>query len=98
MTAARPTASCCGGKWETVLISPGKTQEHLCRLLKGFASKLIRRWLDEYLVTSSSEKGPLRIAFPHKVVDSYFPMLFTGKPATGELLGSAIILIVTIGW
>jgi Fic family protein len=52
--------------------------------LKGTASRaIIRRALDEGLVSSSSEKGPLRIAFPNKVVDSYFPMLFTDLPVDG---------------
>jgi Fic family protein len=49
--------------------------------LKGTASRvIIRRALDEGLVASSSEKGPLRIAFPSQVVDSYFPQLFTDLP------------------
>jgi hypothetical protein len=49
--------------------------------LKGTASRvIIRRALDEGLVCSASEKGPLRIAFPYKVVDSYFPQLFTDLP------------------
>lgn len=49
--------------------------------LKGTASRvIIRRALDEGLVGSSSEKGPLRIAFPSKVVDYYFPLLFTDLP------------------
>jgi Fic family protein len=49
--------------------------------LKGTASRvIIRRALDEGLVGSASEKGPLRIAFPYKVVDSYFPQLFTDLP------------------
>ena len=30
---------------------------------------------------SPSEKGPLRIAFPSKVVETYFPWLFTDLPA-----------------
>ena len=52
--------------------------------LKGTASRvIIRRALDEGLVSSSSEKGLLRIAFPNKVVDSYFPMLFTDLPVDG---------------
>ena len=46
--------------------------------LKGTASRaIIRRALDEGLVSSPSEKGPLGIAFPHKVVNSYFPLLLT---------------------
>jgi Fic family protein len=50
--------------------------------LKGTSSRVvIRRALNEDLVASSSEKGPLRIAFPNKVVDAYFPMLFTDLPA-----------------
>lgn len=49
--------------------------------LKGTASRgVIRCALDEGLVASSSEKGPLRIAFPSKVVDSYFPQLFADLP------------------
>jgi hypothetical protein len=44
---------------------------------------VIRRALDEGLVSSSSEKGPLRIAFPNHVVESYFPLLFTDLPVTG---------------
>ena len=40
----------------------------------------IRRALDEGLACSSSEKGPLRIAFPHKVLDAWFPQLFTDLP------------------
>jgi len=49
--------------------------------LKGTASRvIIRRALDEGLICSSSEKGPLRIAFPYKVVDSCFPLLFTDLP------------------
>lgn len=49
--------------------------------LKGTAARaVIRRALDEELVCSSSEKGPLRIAFPHKVLDAWFPQLFTDLP------------------
>ena len=44
---------------------------------------IIRRALDEGLVTSSSEKGPLCIAFPHKVVDSRFPMFVADLPVAG---------------
>lgn len=32
------------------------------------------------LGASASEKGPLRIAFPNQVVESYFPLLFTDLP------------------
>ncbi len=52
--------------------------------LKGTASRGgIRRALDEGLVTSSSEKSPLRIAFPNQVVESYFSLLFTDLPVDG---------------
>lgn len=52
--------------------------------MQGTASRVvIRRALDEGLVSSSSEKGPLRIAFPNHVVESYFPLLFTDLPVTG---------------
>ena len=49
--------------------------------LKGTAARaIIRRALEEELVCSSSEKGPLRIAFPYKVRDAWFPQLFTDLP------------------
>jgi hypothetical protein len=52
---------------------------------KGTSSRvIIRRALDEGLVSSSSEKGPLRIAFPNKVVESYLPQLFTDLPVDGD--------------
>ena len=45
--------------------------------LKGTAARvIIRRALDEGLVCSPSEKGPLRLAFPHHVLDAWFPQLF----------------------
>lgn len=49
--------------------------------LKGTATRaVIRMALDEGLIQSPSEKGPLRIAFPAKVVETYFPRLFTDLP------------------
>jgi hypothetical protein len=49
--------------------------------LKGTAPRVvIRRALAEELVCSSSEKGPLRIAFRHRVLDAWFPQLFTDLP------------------
>jgi Fic family protein len=49
--------------------------------LKGTSARaIIRRALDEGLVCSSTEKGPLSIAFPHKVLDVWFPQLFTDLP------------------
>jgi hypothetical protein len=49
--------------------------------LKGTAARaIIRCALDEGLACSSTEKGPLRIAFPHKVLDVWFPQLFTDLP------------------
>jgi hypothetical protein len=49
--------------------------------LKGTASReVIRKALDEGLVRSTSEKTPLRIAFPSKVVEFYFPHLYTDLP------------------
>ena len=44
------------------------------------ARDVVRRALSEELIQSPSPKGPLRIAFPNKVVDSYFPQLFTDLP------------------
>jgi len=44
--------------------------------LKGSASReVVRKALSEGLVASHTEKGPLRIVFPNKVVDDYFPQL-----------------------
>jgi len=49
--------------------------------LKGTAARVvIRRALDEGLASSPSEKGPLRIAFPHQVLDAWFPQLVTDLP------------------
>lgn len=48
--------------------------------LKGTASReVVRKALDEGLATAT-ERGPLRIAFTSKVVDYYFPLLFTDLP------------------
>ena len=44
------------------------------------ARQVIRLGLDEELLQSLSPKGPLRIAFPAKVLDSYFPRLFLDLP------------------
>ncbi len=41
------------------------------------ARDVVRRALSEELIQSPSPKGALRIAFPNRVVDSYFPQLFT---------------------
>lgn len=49
--------------------------------LKGTAAReVIRKALGEGMVGSPSPKGVLRIAFPAKVVESYFPHLFTDLP------------------
>jgi Fic family protein len=49
--------------------------------LKGTATRVvIRKALSEGLIQSPSEKGPLRIAFPSEVVETYFPRLFTDLP------------------
>lgn len=49
--------------------------------LKGTASReIIRKALEEGLVSSKTEKSALRIAFPSKVVEFYFPLLFTDLP------------------
>lgn len=49
--------------------------------LKGTAARaIIRRALAEGLASSPSEKGPLHIAFPHHVLDAWFPQLFTDLP------------------
>ena len=53
--------------------------------LKGTATReVIRKALDEELVSTPSPKGRLRIAFPNKLVDSYFPQLFTDLPVDVE--------------
>lgn len=49
--------------------------------LKGTAAReVIRKAADEGLVGSYTEKGPLRVSFPNKVVEYYFPNLFTDLP------------------
>lgn len=52
--------------------------------LKGTATrKVIREALREGLIQSPSDKGPLRVAFPtDKVIDYYFPRLFTDLPVS----------------
>jgi Fic family protein len=74
-------------KWVTLLktlvlrgeIPRGEIPEILG--LKGTASRdVIRKALGEGLVSSKSEKSPLKIAFPSKVVEFYFPLLFTDLP------------------
>ncbi|GAA5120406.1 Fic family protein [Luteolibacter yonseiensis] len=53
--------------------------------LKGTASReVIRKALDEGLAYSTTEKGPLRIAFPSKVAEYYFPLLFSDLPVGGS--------------
>ena len=49
--------------------------------VKGTTARdVIRQAVREELVASDSEKRPLRIAFPDKVVEYYFPGLFTDLP------------------
>lgn len=49
--------------------------------LKGTAARdVTRKALEQGLVGSPSPKGVLRIAFPNKVVEFYFPQLFTDLP------------------
>ena len=49
--------------------------------LKGTASRdVIRKAIGEDLVRSETEKGSLRIIFSSKVVEYYFPNLFTDLP------------------
>lgn len=47
------------------------------------ARAVIGKALAEGLVSSPSEKGPLRIAFPASVTDYYFPDLFRDLPVEG---------------
>jgi hypothetical protein len=50
--------------------------------LKSTATRtVIRTALADGLIKSPSEKGALQIAFPSKVVETYFPKLFTDLPA-----------------
>jgi len=52
--------------------------------LKDTASRdVIRKALAQGLVSSSSAKGALRIAFPEEVRECYFPQLFTDLPVDG---------------
>ena len=47
------------------------------------ARKVIGSALEDELIATRSEKGPIRIYFPEKVVESYFPRLFTDLPVGG---------------
>lgn len=48
------------------------------------AARLIKRGLDEGYFTTPSPKGSLRIAFPAKTHDFFFPQLFVDLPVAGE--------------
>lgn len=48
------------------------------------AARLIKRGLDEGYFTTPSPKGPLRVAFPAKTHDFFFPQLFLDLPITGD--------------
>ncbi len=53
--------------------------------LKGTATRdVIRKAMEEGLVRSTGEKTPLKIAFPSKVVEFYFPLLFADLPVDRE--------------
>ena len=50
--------------------------------LKSTAAREVsRKALGEEIIGSPSEKGALRIAFPNKVGEHYFPQLFTDLSA-----------------
>ena len=48
------------------------------------AARLIKRGLEEGYLTTPSPKGPLRIAFPAKTHDLFFPQLFLDLPVEDE--------------
>ena len=48
------------------------------------AARLIKRGLDEGYFTTPTPKGPLRIAFPAKTHDFFFPQLFLDLPVTDD--------------
>jgi hypothetical protein len=53
--------------------------------LKGTATReVIKKALEEELVSTPSPKGRLRIAFPNKVANNYFPQLFADLPVDPE--------------
>ena len=53
-------------------------------LKQTMSREVVRKALDEHLVYSESEKRPLKIAFPSKVVEYYFPSLFTDLPVDSD--------------
>jgi len=55
-------------------------REELARLVKALLIEDIRIAVKEGLVATPSERGKLSIAFPAKVVESYFPKLFIDLP------------------
>lgn len=62
------------------LVDEGEFQRARVQTLTGrketFCRRIIRIGLDEGLIESPGPKGILRIAFPTKVLDGYFPKLF----------------------
>jgi Fic family protein len=53
-------------------------------LKQTMSREIVRKALDENLVYSDSEKRPLKIAFPSKVVEYYLPSLFTDLPVDSD--------------
>lgn len=67
-----------------VLIDEGEIPRARVEEITGkgatIAAKIIHLGLDERLISSPSPKGVLRVAFPSKVLESYFPRLFIDLP------------------
>lgn len=67
-----------------VLIDEGEIARSRVEEITGkgstVAAKITRLALQEGLVSTPSPKGVLRIAFPEKVLESYFPRLYLDLP------------------
>lgn len=53
---------------------------HILDLKSTAVREVIRAGLSDGIISTSSERGPIKIAFPNKVVEYYFPLLFADLP------------------
>lgn len=67
-----------------VLIDEGQIDRSQVRDITGkkatTAAEVIKLGLDEGVMTTTSTRGPLRIAFPEKTLSIYFPKLYSETP------------------
>jgi hypothetical protein len=70
-----------------ILVDEGEMPRARVREIAGkgatVAAEIVKLGLREEWIESPSDRGPLRIAFPAKVLPSYFPQLYLDLPAGG---------------